>query len=352
MPAEEIEYKEACEEGVIFKFLTNPDEIIGEGGKVAKIKLQIMQLGEPDASGRRSPVPVEGKFEYLDVDTVIAAIGQKVDPQGFDIELNKKGIIAADAATFRTSDEKVFAVGDATNKGADIAIAAIAEANTAAYVIDSFLNGKTVGYKKPYVSETQPDPAEFRDKPRIARAVMPHRSPADRRKDFEEINLGFTREAAMKEAQRCLECGCHDYGDCKLIKYANLYEIHPERLGGDHHPGFVEERLVAIERNQNKCILCGQCVRVCDEVVGEGILGLVGRGFDTVIKPEFNDPRASQSVRPAKNARSSARRARCGSSKNKPYHKRRRRPASSFYKVNHRACVSARVLNLPFRAGR
>ena len=60
MPAEEIEYEEALEEGVTFKFLTNPAEIIGENGNVKKIKLQIMQLGEPDASGRRSPVPVEG----------------------------------------------------------------------------------------------------------------------------------------------------------------------------------------------------------------------------------------------------------------------------------------------------
>ena len=117
MPAEEIEYEEALEEGVTFKFLTNPAEIIGENGTVKKIKLQIMQLGEPDASGRRSPVPVEGKFEYLDVDTVIAAIGQKVDPKGFDgLELNRKGIISADEATFRTSEEKVFAAGDATNK--------------------------------------------------------------------------------------------------------------------------------------------------------------------------------------------------------------------------------------------
>jgi formate dehydrogenase major subunit len=291
MPAEEIEYKEACEEGVTFKFLTNPEEIIGEGGKVSKIKLQVMRLGEPDASGRRSPVPVEGKFEYLDVDTVIAAIGQKVDPAGFDVELNKKGIIAADEATFRTSDEKVFAVGDATNKGAGIAIAAIGEANKAAYVIDGFLKGRTVGYKKPYVSETKATEEDFKDKERIPRAVMPHRSPAERRKDFEEINLGLTKEQAMKEAQRCLECGCHDYGDCKLIKYANLYKLHPERLAGSNHAGFVEENLVVIERNQNKCILCGLCVRVCEEVAKEGILGLVGRGFDTVIKPEFNDPK-------------------------------------------------------------
>lgn len=291
MPAEEIEYLEACEEGVTFKFLTNPEEIIGENGKVSKIKLQIMQLGEPDASGRRSPVPVEGKFEYLDVSTVIAAIGQKVSPAGFDLELNKKGIIAADETTFRTSDEKVFAVGDATNKGAGIAIAAIGEANKAAYVIDSYLKGAVIPYRKPYVSETKVTEEDFKDRMHVSRAVMPHRPAEERRSDFAEINLGFTKEQAMKEAQRCLECGCHDYGDCKLIKYANCYEIHPERLGGSRHPGFVEEKLVTIERNQNKCILCGLCVRVCEEVAKEGILGLVDRGFDTVIKPEFNDPK-------------------------------------------------------------
>ncbi len=291
MPAEEIEYEEALEEGVTFKFLTNPAEIIGENGNVKKIKLQIMQLGEPDASGRRSPVPVEGKFEYLDVDTVIAAIGQKVDPKGFDgLELNRKGIISADEATFRTSEEKVFAAGDATNKGAGIAIEAIGEANKAAYVIDGYLNGNLIGYKPAYVSETEVTEKDFADRPKQARVKMPQRSAEERRKDFKEINLGISKEDIIKEAKRCLECGCHDYGDCKLIKYANMYDIHPERLKGEHHPGFVEERLISIERNQNKCILCGQCVRVCAEVAKQGILGLVDRGFKTVIKPEFNDP--------------------------------------------------------------
>ena len=76
-PAEDLEIEEALEEGVNFKWLTNPAEIIGENGKVTQIKLQVMELGEPDASGRRSPVPVEGKFEILDVDTVISAIGQR-----------------------------------------------------------------------------------------------------------------------------------------------------------------------------------------------------------------------------------------------------------------------------------
>lgn len=118
MPAEAIEIEEAREEGVTFKFLTNPAEILGENGKVKAVKLQVMELGEPDASGRRAPVPVEGKFEILDVDSVIAAIGQKVNPVGFEaLECNSRGIIAADEATYRTSVEGVFGIGDATNKG-------------------------------------------------------------------------------------------------------------------------------------------------------------------------------------------------------------------------------------------
>ncbi len=82
MPAEQIEIDEAREEGVIYKFLTNPAEIIGENGRVKEIKLQVMELGEPDDSGRRRPVPVEGKFETLPVTCVIGAIGQKVNVDG------------------------------------------------------------------------------------------------------------------------------------------------------------------------------------------------------------------------------------------------------------------------------
>ncbi|HPO04682.1 MAG TPA: FAD-dependent oxidoreductase, partial [Bacillota bacterium] len=89
MPADLIEIEEAEEEGVIFRNLTNPLEIIkDEKGRVRQIKLQIMELGEPDASGRRAPVPIEGKTEILDVDNVILAIGQAVvysGLEGFDM---------------------------------------------------------------------------------------------------------------------------------------------------------------------------------------------------------------------------------------------------------------------------
>ena len=295
MPAEDIEIEEAMEEGVTFKFLTNPDEYIGENGRVKTVKLQVMALGEPDASGRRSPVPVEGEFEYLDVDTVIAAIGQKVDVKGFEeLELNNRGIISADEFTFRTNLTDVFAVGDATNRGASIAIAAIGEANKAAEVMDSFLKGDCVPYIKPYVSEREVTAEMLSHKEKKARAKMPVRTPEERRNDFKEINLGFSEEEARAEAKRCLECGCHDFKECSLIKHANRYVIDPYRFEGVKHKSFVEESLVAIERNQGKCILCSLCVRVCDEVAGKGILGLVGRGFDTAIKPEFNNPETIQ----------------------------------------------------------
>jgi len=288
MPAEKVEIDEAEEEGVIYKFLHNPAEIIGENGRVKSVKLQVMELGEPDAGGRRKPVPVEGKFEILDVDTVIMAIGQKINIDGFEaLELTNRGNIAADTFTFRTSVDGVFAVGDATNRGASIAIEAIGEAQKAANVIDSYLNGETIGYKKPFVSEKVVTAADLADREKKSRAIMPQRAPEVRRNDFDEVNLGFDEETARREAKRCLECGCHDYHDCKLIRYANQYDVVPSRFAGEKHNCPKEQKLVSIERDQNKCVLCNLCVRICDEEVGKGILGLVGRGFKTVIKPEF-----------------------------------------------------------------
>ncbi|MBQ8016182.1 MAG: FAD-dependent oxidoreductase [Clostridia bacterium] len=289
-PAEDIEIEEAMEEGVEFLFLTNPAEIIGENGKVKAVKLQIMELGEPDASGRRRPVAVEGAFKTVDVDTVIAAIGQKCLPAGLEeIELTKWGTIIADEATCMTNVEGVFAAGDATNNGASIAIDAIAEANRAARAIDAYLLGMPMDFPKPYYSERKVTAEMLADREKAPRAVMPVKDPEYRKHNFEAVINGFSEEQARNEAKRCLECGCHDFADCKLICYANLDPISPDRLAGQKHECFKESRLVSIERDQGKCILCNLCVRTCKEEAGKGILGLVGRGFKTVIKPEFED---------------------------------------------------------------
>ena len=292
MPAEDVEITEAEEEGVQFKFLYAPDEILGKDGKVCGMRLQVMELGEPDERGRRKPVPVPGKFEEIELDSVIAAIGQRNDPDGFE-SLTQKGTIAADEGNFATTLPGVFACGDTVNKGAGIAIGAIAQANEAALAVDAFLRGGEYKPVKPILSERNLTEKDFADRPRIARAVMPQRPAEERRNDFKEVNLGLSVEAAQAEAKRCLECGCHDYKDCKLIRYANLVKADTQRLRGDFHPGFVEQKLVTIERNQRKCILCNLCVRVCAEQAKQGLLGLVGRGFKTVIKPEFKDPAAT-----------------------------------------------------------
>lgn len=290
-PAEDIEIEEAIEEGVQFLFLTNPDEIIGENGKVKEIRLQVMELGEPDASGRRKPVPVEGEFRTLAVDTVISAIGQKCSPVGLEaVELTKWGTIVADETTCLTNLDGVFAAGDATNKGASIAIAAIAEANVAARAINAYLLGMPMDFHKPYYSKRNVTAEMLADREKKERAVMSVKSPEDRRKCFDSVINGFTEDQAREEAKRCLECGCHDFADCRLIRYVNQAPVDPDRLAGKKHECFKEQKLVTIERDQGKCILCNLCVRTCKEEVKQGILGLVGRGFKTVIKPEFDKP--------------------------------------------------------------
>ena len=291
MPADDIEIVEAEEEGVKFKFLCAPDEILGADGRVSGMRLQVMELGEPDERGRRRPVPVEGKFEEIALDSVIAAIGQKNDPDGFaDLPQTKWGTISADALNFATAIPGVFACGDTVNDGAGIAIGAIGQANEAAFAVDAYLNGGEYRPVKPVLSERDVTDKDFADRERIERVKMPHRSPEERRNDFKEVNLGLSPEAAMAEARRCLECGCHDYSDCRLIRYANQLRSDVKRLKGEFHPGFVETKLVCIERNQRKCIGCNLCVRVCEEKAKKGILGLVDRGFKTVIKPEFDNP--------------------------------------------------------------
>ncbi len=290
MPAELIEIKEAREEGVEFKFLVAPLEIIEENGRASKIKLQKMELGEEDASGRRKPIPIEGEIEYLDVDLVIGAIGQESSLEGFEIlETTKRGTIAADENSFQTNIGGIFAGGDVINQGANIAIKAIGDARKASNVICSYLEGNTIPYKKPYVVVRDHLTSEnYKDKRKISKATMPHLSPEDRKYNFNEVNLGLSEEEAIKDAMRCLECGCHDFFECKLYNYANQYDVEPEKFEGEVHYREDDDSHPFIVRNTDKCILCGLCVRVCDQVMDNGALGLVDRGFDTIVKPALD----------------------------------------------------------------
>lgn len=291
MPAEDIEITEAEEEGVQFKFLTNPISFNGKDGKVKSVTLQLMELGEPDASGRRRPVAIEGKTEELDVDSVIVAIGQKlVNEDVSELKLTDRGNIEADIDTFKTNIEGVFAIGDATNRGASIAIEAIGEANRCVLSIDAYLNGEDIETRVPYISRRDEELIDFQSKEKCPARKPQVLSAAERKNNFDEVCLGYTEEDAKAEASRCLECGCKEYYKCKLLSVAQRYDIHPERFKGEMPQKYTADSNEFIERNSAKCILCGLCVRSCKEIMNISAIGLLGRGFKTEVAPAFNLP--------------------------------------------------------------
>lgn len=148
LPARKAEIEHAKEEGVVFKLLHGPLEIIDNGeGYVGGLKLQVMELGEPDASGRRSPVPVEGNIVTMDVDTVIVALGTDPNPiiqrsaakDKLDLETDRKGYIVVEKETGSTTIEGVFAGGDVAPTGPSNAINAMGAGKRAAKAINEYL---------------------------------------------------------------------------------------------------------------------------------------------------------------------------------------------------------------------
>ncbi|HOM65471.1 MAG TPA: NADPH-dependent glutamate synthase [Ignavibacteriales bacterium] len=145
MPARKEEVHHAKEEQIIFKFLRNPIKFEGdENGYVKKVELQVMELGEPDASGRRKPVPIEGKKEILEIDTAVIAIGNGSNPilvrTAKDLEFNRKGNIVVDEKTMKTNIPGVFAGGDIVTGGATVILAMGAGRKAAKNIIEYLQN--------------------------------------------------------------------------------------------------------------------------------------------------------------------------------------------------------------------
>ena len=143
VPAREEEVHHAEEEGIIFDFLTNPVEILGnEKGQVVGMRCIRMELGEPDASGRRRPIPIEGSEFDIDVDTVVMALGTQPNPLVFadsgGLERTRWGTVSADEDTGRTTKDRVWAGGDIVT-GAATVISAMGAGKRAAADIDQFL---------------------------------------------------------------------------------------------------------------------------------------------------------------------------------------------------------------------
>jgi len=290
MPAVDVEIKEALEEGVESKFLLNPVEILDDGnGNVSGIKLEKMRKTGIDQRGR-TKVEGTGEFETIEVESVIMSIGQKLDNSGLEaIQLNDWGNIESHEKTWQTNLEGVFAGGDCANEGADIAIHAIDDGRKAAMVIDSYLYGDIQPIEdKYYVEKEDLTRSDFPSVITEERSHMSHESPELRKHNFEEVVHGFTEAEALDEAQRCLECGCKEIFTCDLFKYSNEYAVEPDRFAGDKNVREIDDAHSNIIKDPNKCIHCGMCVRICDQVMDLGSLGLVNRGFDTVVLPALN----------------------------------------------------------------
>ncbi len=211
MPADPEEVKEAMEEGVKFRFLNAPVEIIGHDGKVSALKVEAMELGEPDEKGRRRPIGT-GKFETIELDSVIGAIGQTVDWGGLDVGrlvTTKKGTAEADALTYQTAQPDIFVGGDCYT-GPSFAINAIAAGKEAAISLHRYVHpGQTLTAGR--------DRREYRalDKEHVMLDVASFDN--DRRqepgynaakaKTFADARVTFTEEQVRKECARCLGCG-------------------------------------------------------------------------------------------------------------------------------------------------
>ncbi|PNT91316.1 NAD(P)-binding protein [Clostridium thermosuccinogenes] len=279
MPAEPYEVEEALHEGVEMLFLMAPTSIVLENGK-KKLQCIKMQLGEPDRSGRRRPVPIEGSNFEIEADTIIGAIGQSTNTQflynDLPVKLNKWGDIEIDGKTSQTSEPNIFAGGDCVTGPATV-IQAVAAGRRAAEAIDSFL-------MKGYVQESHVDYScsrgsmedlpkwDFEHFPKLERAKMPSIGIKEREGNFKEVELGLSEEAARDEARRCLRCGCNQRYDCDLRKEASAHDVKFEKPIHDRPYIPIVDDHPFIVRDHNKCISCGRCIAACAEVEGPDVL--------------------------------------------------------------------------------
>ncbi|MBM3124346.1 MAG: FAD-dependent oxidoreductase [Chloroflexi bacterium] len=215
MPAAPWEVSAAEQEGVKLTFLSAPLRVIEKDGHAAGIECIRMKLGEPDSSGRRRPVPVDGTEYVMDVDTIIAAIGQNVESDGLGVE-TKWGQFVVDPLTLETSAKGVFAGGDAVIGPASV-VEAIGAGLQAAESIHRYLRGMDLrdgrSQDHPKSKDIQISPAEAVK--RAPREHMPELPVAERINNFREVELGLTAEQAMAEAQRCLSCAvCSECNQC------------------------------------------------------------------------------------------------------------------------------------------
>jgi formate dehydrogenase beta subunit len=217
MPANEVEIDAAEEEGVKFQFLAAPVRAIGnENGHVTHLEYLKMELGEPDASGRRRPVPIEGSETLIETDMVITAIGQSPEvaftggimEQVMELKTTRWNTIEVDPATLQSNIPHLFAAGDAAT-GPSLVVTAIGGGRRAARSIHQYVTGQPVSADPKELAKDLIAETIFDQVPGVVkspRAPMPELPVQERIHSFVEVDRVLTEEAARGESNRCLYC--------------------------------------------------------------------------------------------------------------------------------------------------
>jgi homotetrameric NADPH-dependent glutamate synthase len=221
MPASEEEIEEAEHEGIKIHYLAAPVKILDKNGKVAGMECIRMELGEPDASGRRRPVPVKGSEFVIDADMIIPAIGQTSDlaflPKKSKFQVSRRGTFEVDPVSLATNVPGVFAGGDVVS-GPATAVEAIAAGRRAAVSIDCYLRGVSLPAEEEPLPTVKIEDIDTKDVEKVNRVVMPTIALEKRAHGFNEVNLGLIQEMAIAEAKRCLNCGiCSWCRECEKV---------------------------------------------------------------------------------------------------------------------------------------
>jgi len=231
MPAHDWEVEAAEKEGVELQLLNTPKRFLHQNGRLTGVESLRMRLGEPDASGRRRPIPVEGSEHVVPADLVILAIGLEPATSPFrnELGLTRRGTIQADEETLVTSLPYVFAGGDDVT-GPSMIVQAIAQGKRAAFYIDRYLSGQPMegivfDSRLPVVNQEEVLQRE-RGARRRERSALRELPPAERIHGVVEVEQGFTEEEARNEASRCLDCGvCSECHACIRACPANAIDF-------------------------------------------------------------------------------------------------------------------------------
>lgn len=262
MPAYQKDLEEALEEGINIEFLTNPTKILGDE-QVEAVEFVRMELGQPDESGRRRPIPIEGSEFTLPCDNLIISIGQSPDTNSLTDDLNlettNQGNLIVDEITLQTNIEGIFAGGDCVT-GPDEVITAQAAGRKAAESIHRYINGLDMHQGRELEGSYKSDIEVNTAVPKKERVPTP-KLELERREGFEEVNLGLAEEPANREGQRCLKCSNPTLKEC----VAGAGPGTPNSAQESRNPGYgCPWFCYPGDLDYNAyCGLCTECVKSC-----------------------------------------------------------------------------------------